>query len=251
MTIHEVTMHQDLKSKYTAVHEWEYITATEYRTPYFAPGELNQIENYDKASQDKFAGWHLHHRLEINPDGSTGKKRDDLIAENLYYSRPAAELIFLPLSIHQQLHAIAADRSNPVRKTSAKTKERQSQAKLKANNTDARFAVVSAMVDAGDTLSFTDYAFYRRYCIRNDIEFNGAKVDKSGTLKRVNVPTIKSEKQLREPRSDRQAKRYDDLVKQSKLCEYLPKKDVMFLRRYCRQHDLPMPSVKMSVKHNT
>jgi len=239
-------MQQDHKSMYPLAHEWDYIANTEYHIPYFAPGELDKIENYGSASQDKFVGWHLHHRLEINPDGSVGKSRNSLIDENLYYYRPASELVFLQSSIHRQLHINAANISRTNRTTSSETKERQSQAKLKSNNTETRFAVVSDMVASGETLSFTDYAFYRRYCLRNGIEFTGAKVDKSRTIKRVDVPKIKSEK--REPRSERQKIRYESLLDQLTRTDSLPKIDVMFLRRYCRNNDLPMPTVKMSVK---
>ena len=242
-------MPQDHKSMYPIDYEWEYITATEYHIPYFAPGELDKIENYDKANASKFVGWHLHHRLEINPDGTLGKSRETLIAENLYYYRPATELIFLPSTTHQQLHTKAGYLSRPNRTTSSETRALQSQAKLKANNTDARFAVVSAMVESGQTLSFTDYAFYRRYCQRNGLEFKGARVDKSGTLIRVDVPKVPSEKQLRESRYECQKKRYANLVEQAMYCDALPKSDIMFLRRYCRQNNMPMPLVKMSVKH--
>ena len=66
------------------------------------------IENYEKALADDFKGWHCHHRLETHtPDG---KRREvdigykELKALNMYYNRPAEELIFLPSSEHKQLH---------------------------------------------------------------------------------------------------------------------------------------------------
>ena len=170
--------------------EQEFIRITDYKTPYFAPGQLHLVENFGKATFDHFQGWHLHHRLELNPDGTQNKTRADLIVENLYFCRPAEELIFLTAQEHLRMHGKANGQTAGTYKASAETKAKQSEAKLKANNTEARYAVVSAMVERGETLSFTDYAFYRRYCKRNGIPFVGAKVDKSHTLTRVDVPLV-------------------------------------------------------------
>ena len=63
------------------------------------------IENYEKAKKDNFKGWHCHHRLETH--NSDGERRlvditqKELIALNMYYHRPAEELIFLPRSEHE------------------------------------------------------------------------------------------------------------------------------------------------------
>ena len=66
--------------------------------------DYENIENYDKAKKDNFKGWECHHRLETHtPDG---KRREvdisykELIALNLYYHRPAEELIFLTTREH-------------------------------------------------------------------------------------------------------------------------------------------------------
>ena len=67
-----------------------------------------QIENYEAAKADDFKGWHCHHRLETHT--SDGKKRlvnltrDELIEMDMYYNRPASELIFLKASDHISLH---------------------------------------------------------------------------------------------------------------------------------------------------
>ena len=74
------------------------------RTAYFAPGELSKIENYDEALSCRFYKWDIHHRLEINPDGSRGLLKKQLIEMGLYYHRPASELIFLTEHQHLQLH---------------------------------------------------------------------------------------------------------------------------------------------------
>ena len=63
------------------------------------------IENYEKAKKDNFKGWHCHHRLETHT--SDGRRREvdishkELIALNMYYYRPAEELIFLTIKEHE------------------------------------------------------------------------------------------------------------------------------------------------------
>lgn len=70
--------------------------------------DISLIENYDKASADKFIGWQCHHRLEThNSDGElrdTFITFDGLIALGMYYKRPASELILLPMKEHRRLH---------------------------------------------------------------------------------------------------------------------------------------------------
>ena len=62
------------------------------------------IENYDKAAADDFKGWHCHHRLETHtPDGErrlVDITQKELKALNMYYHRPAEELIFLTSREH-------------------------------------------------------------------------------------------------------------------------------------------------------
>lgn len=62
--------------------------------------DLSLIENYEEAINDKEKTWHCHHRLE------TDKKltADYLIEHNLYYNRPANELIFLTPADHNTIH---------------------------------------------------------------------------------------------------------------------------------------------------
>jgi len=75
---------------------------------YCIPEEIEQIENYEIAKKDNFNGWNIHHRLETH--NSDGEKRlinlskTELIALEVYYNRPANELIFLTASEHQKIH---------------------------------------------------------------------------------------------------------------------------------------------------
>lgn len=71
--------------------------------------EKDKIENYQLALNDDFKGWQIHHRLETHT--SDGIKRlhslsvKELKALDMYYNRPAKELIFLKVSDHTSLHA--------------------------------------------------------------------------------------------------------------------------------------------------
>ena len=66
---------------------------------------LELVENYQQAKADNFAGWCIHHRLEIQTDG-TRVSRQELKDQNLYYGRPASELVFMRNCEHCSLHNI-------------------------------------------------------------------------------------------------------------------------------------------------
>ena len=64
---------------------------------------LELVDNYAAAKADNFAGWCIHHRLEIQQDG-TRVSAKELIDQNLYYGRPASELVFMRFGEHSSLH---------------------------------------------------------------------------------------------------------------------------------------------------
>lgn len=70
--------------------------------------DFENIENYEKAKTDNFKGWVIHHRLEThNSDGE--RRLVDLLTKELkvldmYWHRPANELIFMTVSEHVSLH---------------------------------------------------------------------------------------------------------------------------------------------------
>ena len=70
--------------------------------------DYENIENYQKALADNFKGWNCHHRLEThNSDGErrlVDISRNELKALDMYYNRPAEELIFMKESEHNSLH---------------------------------------------------------------------------------------------------------------------------------------------------
>lgn len=72
--------------------------------------DIKNVENYEKAAADNFVGWDCHHRLETHT--SDGERRlvdilrKELIALDMYYHRPANELIFMIRKEHLRLHTI-------------------------------------------------------------------------------------------------------------------------------------------------
>ena len=82
--------------------------------------DFENIENYEKAKADNFKNWEVHHRLETH--NSDGKRRlvditaDELKALDMYYHRPASELIFLPIYEHSRLHMKGKHLSEETRK---------------------------------------------------------------------------------------------------------------------------------------
>lgn len=74
----------------------------EYNVMKFCKDDISKIENYNEALADNEITWDCHHKLEIHEDYNNSKA--DLIMMNLYYNRPACELIFLPRSEHRRIH---------------------------------------------------------------------------------------------------------------------------------------------------
>ena len=69
----------------------------------FCSEPLDKIEHYEEALSENFKGWCIHHRREIQPDG-TRVSRQELKDNGLYYDRPASELIFMRKREHNSLH---------------------------------------------------------------------------------------------------------------------------------------------------
>ena len=66
--------------------------------------ELSLIENYKDAISDEEKMWDIHHRSECDENGRTLFTKKQLIEMNLYFKRPASELIFVTRSMHSKLH---------------------------------------------------------------------------------------------------------------------------------------------------
>lgn len=72
--------------------------------------DYTKIENYEKAVNDETQKWDLHHRLETHFSDGTERPINarisykELIALNMYYSRPPEEFIFLTRKEHLVLH---------------------------------------------------------------------------------------------------------------------------------------------------
>ena len=66
--------------------------------------DISLIENYQQAIADEERMWDIHHRSECDSEGRTLFTRRQLIEMNLYFKRPASELVFVTKSMHKKLH---------------------------------------------------------------------------------------------------------------------------------------------------
>ena len=98
---------------------------------------IENIENFENAKKDDFKGWECHHRLETHT--SDGERRlvdistKELVALDMYYHRPSAELIFLTTAEHIRLHREGKHLSEEMKKKlSAANKGKHHSAETKA-----------------------------------------------------------------------------------------------------------------------
>ena len=70
----------------------------------FCSEDISLIENYHQALADTKKTWDVHHRKECDENGKTLFTCKQLIEMNLYYNRPASELIFVTRSLHWKIH---------------------------------------------------------------------------------------------------------------------------------------------------
>ena len=66
--------------------------------------DISLIENYQEAIADEERMWDIHHRRECDENGRTLFTSKQLIDMNLYFNRPASELIFVTRAMHWKLH---------------------------------------------------------------------------------------------------------------------------------------------------
>ena len=66
--------------------------------------DISLIENYNQAISDQTKMWDIHHRRECDDEGKTLFTHKQLKEMNLYFKRPASELIFVTRSMHRKIH---------------------------------------------------------------------------------------------------------------------------------------------------
>ena len=71
-------------------------------------GEEEKVLHYAEAKADNFKNWVRHHRLETHTSEgflrSVQLSKAELIALDMYYDRPAEELIWLKAGVHRTVH---------------------------------------------------------------------------------------------------------------------------------------------------
>ena len=76
----------------------------EYWAKLYCSEDISLIENYKQAIADQTMTWNIHHRRECDENGQTLFTHTQLKELNLYFKRPASELIFVTRSMHSKLH---------------------------------------------------------------------------------------------------------------------------------------------------
>ena len=76
----------------------------EHNAKRFCSEDIALIENYHQAISDEKRMWDIHHRRECDANGRTLFTNKQLKDMNLYFNRPASELIFVTRSMHWKLH---------------------------------------------------------------------------------------------------------------------------------------------------
>ena len=76
----------------------------EYYATRYCSDDISLIENYHEAIADQTKMWDIHHRRECDENGRTLFTKKQLKELNLYFNRPASELIFVKRSMHWKLH---------------------------------------------------------------------------------------------------------------------------------------------------
>ena len=102
------------------------INAYKYCWTKYCREPLELVENYAAAKADNFAGWCIHHKLEIKKDG-TRVSVQELKDQGLYFGRPAEELVFMRCCEHATLH-------HKGKAISAETRRKMSEALSGENN---------------------------------------------------------------------------------------------------------------------
>ena len=95
-----------------------------YNASLFCKEDISLIENYEIAVSSKTI-YDCHHRREIDDNLS----RTELIKLDLYYNRPASELVFIEHREHQKLHNSGERHPNYGKHLSAETRYKISQGK--------------------------------------------------------------------------------------------------------------------------
>ena len=110
---------------------------SEYYEKWFCCEDISKIDNYEEAinSPDR---WECHHRLEShNSDGDLRKaflSREELKALDMYYHRPASELIFMTQYSHRSLHNVKEHNPQFGKCASEETRRKMSEARRGERN---------------------------------------------------------------------------------------------------------------------
>ena len=83
---------------------YDEVMINEIQAKKYCSENVSLIENYHQAIADKDRMWDIHHRRECDEEGRTLFTHKQLKEMNLYFKRPASELVFVTKSMHKKIH---------------------------------------------------------------------------------------------------------------------------------------------------
>ena len=97
-----------------------------YNAKLYCSEDISFIENYREAIADQTRTWDIHHLRECDENGRTLFTKKQLIENNLYYKRPASELMFVTRLMHSKLHRELCEKCGKIGGKSPSKIEKQS-----------------------------------------------------------------------------------------------------------------------------
>lgn len=147
----------------------------------FCSEPLDKIEHYEEALSEGFKGWCIHHRREIQPDG-TRMSRQELKDKDLYYDRPASELVFMRKREHTTLHWLGKHMPEEVKNKISQTRlQRIANGEIKVDTSCLHTPEVRAKISIANKKRLADkknHPMYGKYqtqesCHKNSLAQRG------------------------------------------------------------------------------
>lgn len=134
--------------------------------------DITKIENFNEAVNDEKHMWDCHHRLEThNEDGTLREEfitKTELIEKDLYWKRPASELIFLGqyehLSLHHKGQKIPDEQKEKISKTLTGRKMPEDIKQKISDTLSKKRAVYVEIIPTGIIMTTKQAALYFEYC---------------------------------------------------------------------------------------
>ena len=121
----------------------------EQKAKQYCKEDISRIPNYEQAIANTTQVWDLHHRLELTVNGEFAHTVQELKDMDMYYNRPAGELIFLTRAEHIRLHRNAEWKKPEYRAKQSETRKQvwaDPEYRAKRSNPENRAKMTEALI---------------------------------------------------------------------------------------------------------